>query len=61
MFLAKKMNSIFLQMLLQQYIDGNWLQHSFQLWVEKCQSALSAESIELLKEVVLSPLMCLCC
>lgn len=37
-------------MLLQLYIDGNWLQHSFQLWVEKCQNALSAESIELLKE-----------
>ncbi|XP_074309121.1 histone-lysine N-methyltransferase SUVR5-like isoform X2 [Silene latifolia] len=37
-------------MLLLEYIDSNWLQHSFPLWKEKCQSALSADSIELLKE-----------
>ncbi|KAL2905681.1 Histone-lysine N-methyltransferase SUVR5 [Bienertia sinuspersici] len=39
------------KMVLQQYIDANWLQHSFQLWVEKCQNALSADSIELLRSL----------
>lgn len=39
------------QMIFLQYIDANWLQHSLQLWVEKCQNAVSADSVELLKEV----------
>ncbi|XP_021864963.2 histone-lysine N-methyltransferase SUVR5 isoform X2 [Spinacia oleracea] len=38
------------KMIFLQYIDANWLQHSLQLWVEKCQNAVSADSVELLKE-----------
>ncbi|GAB2282529.1 hypothetical protein Dimus_017070 [Dionaea muscipula] len=38
------------EMLLQQYVNADWLQHSFNSWVERCQNALSAESVELLKE-----------
>ncbi|GAB4848903.1 hypothetical protein Ancab_003715 [Ancistrocladus abbreviatus] len=37
-------------MLLEQYIKPDWLQHSFDSWVKRCQNALSAECIELLKE-----------
>lgn len=37
-------------MILQQYINSDWLQHSFPSWVQRCQNARSAESIELLKE-----------
>ncbi|GMH25242.1 hypothetical protein Nepgr_027085 [Nepenthes gracilis] len=37
-------------MLLQRYINAGWLQDSFNSWVKRCQNALSAESIELLKE-----------
>lgn len=44
-------------MLLQQYMDANWLQHSFQLWVEKCQNAFSADSIEILKEELVDSIL----
>ncbi|KAJ6919486.1 hypothetical protein NC651_013445 [Populus alba x Populus x berolinensis] len=37
-------------MILQQYISSDWLQNSFQSWVQQCQVACSAESIELLRE-----------
>ncbi|XP_021718538.1 histone-lysine N-methyltransferase SUVR5-like isoform X1 [Chenopodium quinoa] len=44
-------------MVLRQYIDANWLQHSFQLWVDKCQNAVSADSIELLKEELVNSIL----
>lgn len=45
-------NVIFpLQMILQCYINSDWLKNSFHLWVQQCQNAHSAESIEMLKEV----------
>ncbi|MCL7050917.1 hypothetical protein MKW94_000167 [Papaver nudicaule] len=37
-------------MVLPQYVDPNWLQNSFNLWVERCHNAQSAESVETLKE-----------
>lgn len=37
-------------MILQQYLKSEWLEHSFQSWVQRCQVAQSAESIELLRE-----------
>ncbi|XP_039053405.1 histone-lysine N-methyltransferase SUVR5-like isoform X2 [Hibiscus syriacus] len=37
-------------MILPCYINANWLRKSVHLWVQKCQNAHSAESIELLKE-----------
>ncbi|GKA97846.1 histone-lysine N-methyltransferase SUVR5 isoform X1 [Tanacetum coccineum] len=37
-------------MILQQFIDSFWLEHSQQIWVQQCQNAHSVESIELLKE-----------
>ncbi|KAL3583636.1 hypothetical protein D5086_014697 [Populus alba] len=37
-------------MILQQYINSDWLQDSFQSWVQQCQVACSAESVELLRE-----------
>jgi hypothetical protein len=43
-----------LQMILQQYISSDWLQNSFQSWVQQCQVACSAESIELLREVCIN-------
>ncbi|KAJ1419080.1 Histone-lysine N-methyltransferase SUVR5 [Sesbania bispinosa] len=39
-----------LHIILQHYINANWLHHSSNSWVERCQSANSAESVELLKE-----------
>lgn len=36
--------------ILQHYINVDWLQHSYHSWVERCQNANSAESVELLKE-----------
>ncbi|KMT08530.1 hypothetical protein BVRB_6g138130 isoform A [Beta vulgaris subsp. vulgaris] len=44
-------------MLLQKYIDANWLRHSLHLWVEKCKNALSADSIELLKEELVNSIL----
>ncbi|KAL9241774.1 hypothetical protein vseg_015840 [Gypsophila vaccaria] len=44
-------------MLLPQYIDSKWLQHSFHLWTEKCQNAFSADSIELLKEELVESIL----
>ncbi|XP_010429320.1 PREDICTED: histone-lysine N-methyltransferase SUVR5-like [Camelina sativa] len=37
-------------MILQQYMDPVWLENSFTLWVQKCNNAVNAESIELLNE-----------
>ncbi|XP_022775257.1 histone-lysine N-methyltransferase SUVR5-like isoform X2 [Durio zibethinus] len=37
-------------MILLRYIRTVWLQESFDSWVQQCQNAHSAESIELLKE-----------
>uniref|UniRef100_A0A6N2N823 Histone-lysine N-methyltransferase n=1 Tax=Salix viminalis TaxID=40686 RepID=A0A6N2N823_SALVM len=37
-------------MILQRYISSDWLRNSFQSWVQQCQVACSAESIELLRE-----------
>ncbi|OMO56824.1 hypothetical protein CCACVL1_26247 [Corchorus capsularis] len=37
-------------MILQRYINADWLKKSFHSWVQQCQNAQSAESIELLKE-----------
>ncbi|XP_048334681.2 histone-lysine N-methyltransferase SUVR5 isoform X3 [Ziziphus jujuba] len=37
-------------MILQRYINCDWLKNSYQSWVQHCQSAHSAESIEMLKE-----------
>lgn len=39
------------QMILQRYINSDWLHHSFHSWAQRCQNAQSAESIEMLKEV----------
>ncbi|KAK9749926.1 hypothetical protein RND81_02G160000 [Saponaria officinalis] len=44
-------------MLLPQYINSKWLQHSFHLWAEKCQNAFSADSIELLKEELVESIL----
>lgn len=38
-------------MILMNYISPDWVQHSFRSWVERCHSADSAESVEILKEV----------
>ncbi|KAL2348457.1 hypothetical protein Fmac_002457 [Flemingia macrophylla] len=35
----------------QHHINADWLHHSYPSWVERCQSANSSESVELLKEV----------
>ncbi|EOA26462.1 hypothetical protein CARUB_v10022510mg [Capsella rubella] len=37
-------------MILQRYMDPIWLENSFSLWVQKCNNAVNAESIELLNE-----------
>ncbi|GMY11618.1 histone-lysine N-methyltransferase SUVR5 isoform X1 [Fagus crenata] len=38
------------KMILQHYMNSNWLQHSYHSWAQRCQNAHSAESIEMLKE-----------
>ncbi|EEF40077.1 histone-lysine N-methyltransferase SUVR5 [Ricinus communis] len=37
-------------MIFQRYIKSDWLAHSFQSWMQRCQVAQSAESVELLRE-----------
>ncbi|KAL6911349.1 hypothetical protein ACP4OV_000154 [Aristida adscensionis] len=37
-------------MILPDYISGEWLQSSFELWSEKCNNAYNAETIEVLYE-----------
>ncbi|KAL2531921.1 Histone-lysine N-methyltransferase SUVR5 [Abeliophyllum distichum] len=37
-------------MILQHCVSSNWLQHSLQSWVQRCQDASSAECIEMLKD-----------
>lgn len=46
-----------LQMILQQYIKSDWLEHSFQSWEQRCQVVQSAESVELLREVGIKVLL----
>ncbi|RZC55147.1 hypothetical protein C5167_014003 [Papaver somniferum] len=41
-------------MVLKQFIDPNWLQNSFDLWVERCRNAQSAEFVETLKEELIN-------
>ncbi|KAI3957504.1 hypothetical protein MKX01_001863 [Papaver californicum] len=41
-------------MVLQQFVDPYWLQNSFDLWVERCHNAQSAESVETLKEELIN-------
>ncbi|KAL0885871.1 hypothetical protein Bca101_009854 [Brassica carinata] len=36
--------------ILKRYMDPNWLENSFPSWVQKCNEAVNAESIELLSE-----------
>lgn len=52
-----------LQMILQSYISSEWLQQAFTSWAQRCQKADSAETIEMLTEVIfmlhLSSLSCL--
>ena len=40
-----------LQMILQCCLNSNWLHSSFHSWVQQCQNANSAESVEMLREV----------
>ncbi|OVA18624.1 SET domain [Macleaya cordata] len=44
-------------MILQQFIDPNWLQNSFDSWAERCHSAQSAESVETLKEELVNSVL----
>lgn len=44
-------------MILQRYINSDWLQHSFHSWVQGCQNANSAESVELLKEELINSIL----
>ncbi|KAM6564508.1 hypothetical protein CsatB_024506 [Cannabis sativa] len=37
-------------MILKSYINSHWLQNSFKIWEQRCHNALSAESVEMLKE-----------
>ncbi|KAJ4902855.1 Histone-lysine N-methyltransferase SUVR5 [Raphanus sativus] len=37
-------------MILQRYMDQSWLESSFPSWVKRCNEAVNAESVELLKE-----------
>uniref|UniRef100_A0A1D1XSB7 Histone-lysine N-methyltransferase SUVR5 n=1 Tax=Anthurium amnicola TaxID=1678845 RepID=A0A1D1XSB7_9ARAE len=38
------------KMILPEYINFDWLQHSFDLWMQQCKKAETAETIELLTE-----------
>ncbi|KAJ0754235.1 putative [histone H3]-lysine(4) N-trimethyltransferase transcription factor C2H2 family [Helianthus annuus] len=38
------------KMILQRFLESSWLEHSLETWVQRCQTAHSAESIEMLKE-----------
>ncbi|KAL3616441.1 hypothetical protein CASFOL_039831 [Castilleja foliolosa] len=37
-------------MTLQRYLASDWLHHSLQSWMQRCQDANSAESVEMLKD-----------
>ncbi|KAE9613009.1 putative histone-lysine N-methyltransferase transcription factor C2H2 family [Lupinus albus] len=50
--LLKLHNSI-----LQHYINADWLQQSCHSWVERCQNANSADSVELLEEELVESIM----
>lgn len=41
-----------LQMIVPCFINSDWLQNSLHSWVQRCQSAQTAEIIEMLKEVM---------
>ncbi|KAK8606797.1 hypothetical protein V6N13_052554 [Hibiscus sabdariffa] len=45
------------RMILQRYINADWLKESYCSWVQQCQTASSAESIELLKEELLDSIL----
>ena len=44
-----------LQMILQCFVNPDWLQNSLHSWVQRCQNAQTAEVIEMLKEVMPYP------
>lgn len=37
-------------MIMESFLNSDWLQHSFHSWAQRCQNANSAESVERLKE-----------
>ncbi|XP_072964774.1 histone-lysine N-methyltransferase SUVR5 isoform X1 [Typha angustifolia] len=45
------------KMILPGYIDGHWLQASFNLWVQRCENAQNAESIEILTEELMQSVL----
>lgn len=45
------------KMILQHYINSDWLDHSYQSWAQRCQNAQSAESIEMLKEELVESIL----
>ncbi|KAF6166554.1 hypothetical protein GIB67_005416 [Kingdonia uniflora] len=45
------------RMILQHYVNPDWLQHSFDSWTQRCESAQSAESVEMLKEELVNSVM----
>ncbi|XP_059645176.1 histone-lysine N-methyltransferase SUVR5 isoform X2 [Cornus florida] len=44
-------------MIMHCCISAEWLQHSFHSWLQRCQDAHSAESVELLKEELVDSIM----
>ncbi|KAA8531784.1 hypothetical protein F0562_006499 [Nyssa sinensis] len=44
-------------MILQRCLSSDWLQHSFHSWVQRCQNAHNAESVEMLKEELLDSIL----
>ncbi|KAK2987494.1 hypothetical protein RJ640_012153 [Escallonia rubra] len=44
-------------MILHSCLSSSWLQDSLQSWVQKCQNALSAESVEMLKEELVDSIL----
>ncbi|KAF8377466.1 hypothetical protein HHK36_030844 [Tetracentron sinense] len=44
-------------MILQRYINPDWLEHSFDSWTQHCQNAQSAESIERLMEELVDSIL----
>lgn len=44
-------------MILQHYINPDWLQTSHHSWIQRCQNAHSAESVELLKEELINSIL----
>ncbi|GMP28218.1 hypothetical protein CsSME_00003856 [Camellia sinensis var. sinensis] len=44
-------------LILQCCLNSDWLQHSFHSWVQQCQNANSAESVEMLREELFDSIM----